>query len=228
LKGSTALAGEEAREKQILISLLPAVDSEAGEEHWYDLLSETPTPPHDMLCTVEAANVGYTGHPEDYAMKLSEHCMQLGKLASSLQGLEFALRAFLLKHNEAHEPKVNPATITAGNQVALNSFTNWDTLGQLIDKFNDVAKASCPACCVDRTVVDVRDMIAHGRVAGRGPEPPWQLIKFGKPSGQKVPVEQVVTVDEQWLLSNVQMVTSQLKNVYDASKALGQGIMDLV
>lgn len=140
--------------------------------------------------------------------------------------MEFALRAFLLKYHESQEPQADISTIVAGDEVPLNSFTNYDTLGMLIKSFNNVIRVSYPNYSVDETVVEVRDMIAHGRVAGDTPKSPLRLIKFAKPNSNKlVLVEHVVTVDSHWLSSNVNLVLEQVHKVVAASNKLGQNIM---
>ncbi len=154
------------------------------------------------------------------------HALAVGKLVVNLQGLEYALRAFLLKHNEASEPQVDTSKLKQGDMVPANSFTNYDTLGMLVDKFNGVAGKSCPACQVDRAVVAVRDMLAHGRIASPTGQLPLELVKFGKEKNGRVPVEHVVTVDCEWLSSNIRLVCAQMGKVLDASNRMGQGIME--
>ena len=160
-------------------------------------------------------------------MEESEYLLTLGKLVANLHSLEFSLRAFLLKNFESREPKVNLTNIIAGDEVPLNSFTNYDTLGRVIDRYNEVVQPVYPSCCVDKTVVEVRDMIAHGRIAGKTLTPPYELVKFGKPNkSSMVPVEQVVTLDSHWLSSNVNLVLDQIHKVVEASNQLGQNIME--
>ncbi len=83
-------------------------------------------------------------------------------------------------------------------------------------------------CRLDPTVVKVRDMIAHGRVAGKEQKPPFQLMKFGKPINGMVPVEAVVMVDREWLKANNKLVLDQVAQVFRASKELGQNSMEFV
>jgi hypothetical protein len=160
-------------------------------------------------------------------MEMSDYLLTLGKLVANLHSLEFALRAFLLKNFESHEPAVDLESVVAGDEVALNSFTNYDPLNRVIVRYNEVVRPIYPNCCVDETVVEVRDMIAHGRIAGKDPKPPFELIKFGKPNKMDmVPVEHVVIVDLHWLSSNVKLVLDQIRKVIKASNQLGQNILE--
>jgi len=158
-----------------------------------------------------------------------DHCMQLGKLVATLHSLEFTLRAFLLKHNESREPSVALDAIAPGGHVPENSFTNYDTLGMLLKKFNDIVACHASACSIDPAVVDARDMLAHGRIAGNSPEVfPMELLKFGKPTLAGVPVEAMVTVDVDWLRSKASLVENQVRKVIAASDAMGQQIMETI
>ena len=159
-------------------------------------------------------------------MQIDEYLLSLGKLVSNLHSLEFALRAFLLRRNEGLAPKVDVAKLAAGDMVPINSFTSYASLGELVDTFNRVVQPSCPSRCLDRTVVELRDMIAHGRVAGRAPNPPFELLKFGREKAGQVPVEYKITLDRSWLSSKIRFVNDQIQKVFAASRDLTQNIMD--
>ncbi len=161
-------------------------------------------------------------------MTIDEYALALGTLVSSLHSLEFALRAFLLKHNEEREPPVNAGELAVGERVPVNCFTSYASLGKLVDAFNDVVASRSPSSCLDRTVVDLRDMIAHGRVAGRAPELPFELLKFGQERDNMVLVVDKVTLDAGWLGSRIGFVREQTLKVMGASQDLRQGIMDKV
>ena len=77
-------------------------------------------------------------------MELNEadkHTLRLGKLVVNFQSLEFALRAFLVNNEIASGGRfpqsVNLHNMNEGDVVPLNSFTNYDRLGQLIKKYNN-------------------------------------------------------------------------------------------
>ena len=155
--------------------------------------------------------------------------MQLGKLVASLHCLEFALRAFLVKHNEDREPRLDHDAIALGGHVPENSFTNYESLGTILKKFNKIMEHHASAYSIDPAVVNVRDMIAHGRIASKSPKLfPMELIKFGKQTPAGVPVDEMVTMDMDWLRSKVSLVEKQIHKVVDASNEMGQEIMERI
>jgi len=164
-------------------------------------------------------------------MTSDDHAKNLGRLMVNLQSLEFALRAVLLKHKEGSEPSGNLENLTVGDCVPVNSFTSYASLGELIEEFNKLVSQRHSACRVDPAVVDTRDALAHGRVAGKGLEGPMELLKFGrrKPTGQGqakcVPVTHAVTMDKQWFDQQITFVHDQLAKVCEASKTMGQGVL---
>jgi len=88
-----------------------------------------------------------------------------------------------------------------GGHVPENSFTNYDTLGTLLKKFNEILAQDASTYSIDPAVEGVRDMIAHGRIASKRPQIfPMELVKFGKPTSAGIPVEAMVTMDIDWLL----------------------------
>ena len=117
-------------------------------------------------------------------MDMDKHALALGKLVGNFQSLEFALRAFLLNDEVAlgkvvlHSPNLND--MNEGDVVRLNAFTDYDNLGQLIDRYNSHTKILSAGLTIDKTLVRVRDAIAHGRVSGNTPTPPLKLLKFYK------------------------------------------------
>ena len=85
------------------------------------------------------------------------------------------------------------------------------------------------AYSIDPAVVDVRDMIAHGRIASKSAQLfPMELVKFGKPASASVPVEAMVTMDMDWLRSKVSLVCKQILKVVGASDEMGQEIMERI
>lgn len=154
-------------------------------------------------------------------MKDSAYYALLGGLVANRLSLEVALRAFLAYHNRDREPEADLSRCTAGAKVPVNSFTNYDTLDKLVQKFNKVMKRHKSALRIDSRVLDLRDMIAHGRVFGERPDPPYTLWKFGKPSGGQVVVEACEVLDEQWLRNAARTVSEQLLLIRRASKELG-------
>ncbi len=96
-------------------------------------------------------------------MKYNEHVLNLGELIASFHNLEFVLRAFLLERNSNTEPEVELESIHEGEWIEINSFTNYDTLGQLIRKYNLVVEDSNSNFFIDNTPWQtiLRYTIAH-------------------------------------------------------------------
>ncbi len=145
----------------------------------------------------------------------NEHIVKLGQLVNNLHALEFLLRTFLLtKQHLSGEPIPNLHSAKEGDWVPLNPFTNYDTLGELIKKFNNVIQTSHPEALIDSSVIKVRDAIAHGRVAGETPSPPMTLVKFSKKSKNgKVQITTKIIMDLAWFKANIDLVLKQIKKI---------------
>jgi hypothetical protein len=66
--------------------------------------------------------------------------------------------------------------LQAGQTVEENAFTSYDTLGQLITKYNGAVKASAPELQVDPDLSDLRDLLAHGRMFSNEPVSPLRVM----------------------------------------------------
>ena len=79
-------------------------------------------------------------------MEIERHALNLGMLLVNFQTLEFSIRAFLYEADnvsgEILLERKNLNEFIKGEQVSENAFTNRDSLGQLIDKYNGNAKVS--------------------------------------------------------------------------------------
>jgi len=123
-----------------------------------------------------------------------QHPINLGKLLVNFQSLEFALRAFLWEsekdvgRNSSTYQELKLNQLIEGDMVAEDAFTNYDSLNVLIDKYNQNSKISSAGLTIDKSIVSIRDAIAHGRVFGDTPQPPMTLLKFNKPSNKRVKV----------------------------------------
>ena len=117
--------------------------------------------------------------------KMEEHSLNLGKLVGNLQSLEFALRAFLvndeISSGGSFSQSVNLHDMDEGDIIPLNAFTDYDTLRELIRRYNSHPRILSADLTIDDTLADIRDSIAHGRVSGLTPSSPLKLLKFGRP-----------------------------------------------
>jgi len=125
-------------------------------------------------------------------MTQDEHARYLGKLVANFQSLEFILRAFLQQLPTA--PPVGLAhgtdiySFPVGREVPENELTNFDSLGQLVKKFNSEMKRR-GLNEIDEHLIAVRDALAHGRVSAANPNDEMRLLKFSKPKNGRVRVE---------------------------------------
>jgi hypothetical protein len=156
-------------------------------------------------------------------MDAKEYCELIGRLVTNLLSLEFAMRAVLAKHNEAREPQGDFWNAQPGDSVPENSLTDYRSLGQVVDGFNATARAGGSSNLVDRSVVGIRDMLAHGRILALEPRLPWTLFKFGSPTDGKVPVEARQVLDEDWLRAQVGWTREQVLGASAAAADLGHG-----
>lgn len=125
-------------------------------------------------------------------MTQDEHARYLGKLVANFQSLEFILRAFLQQLPTAPPFGLAHGTdiysFPVGTEVPVNELTNFDSLGQLIKKFNSEMKRR-GLNKIDEDLIAVRDALAHGRVSAPNPNDEIRLLKFSKPENGRVRVE---------------------------------------
>ena len=148
--------------------------------------------------------------------------LKLGKIVSNLQALEFLLRMTLMKVNgEVNDTKYYD--LKANDEVTEDSFTNYDTLGQLIYKYNSLVSAVDKTFCISNEVVSLRDVIAHGRVFSMDPNPlhPFLILKFDKPVNGKVKVTFSEEMNPTWYEKNNDLIYKQIELVINGVKALG-------
>jgi hypothetical protein len=73
-----------------------------------------------------------------------------------------------------------------GDQIAEDAFTNWDITGKLVEKYNNRIGPVDRSLCIDDSVIELRDALAHGRVSALEPSPPpyasssSRSLKMGK------------------------------------------------
>jgi len=148
----------------------------------------------------------------------------LGKVIGNLHSLELMLRLFLhnvdLERYGSLPPEVSLDDIQVGNFVQENYFVNYDSLGDLVKKYNDIVTSrGMSELRVDESTIKLRDAFAHGRVLGSQPSPPFTLYKFGKPSRKcRVKVQRIANLTEKELAEYIRHVLNQIKKVEEACK----------
>ena len=155
-------------------------------------------------------------------MNKDDYARLLGRLVANLHSLEFALRVFLLQYHCTREPSVDIRNLAQGEKVGINSFTSYESLRDLIRRFNKVIVAEGLETRLDSSIVNTRDLLAHGRVYHETMDAPARLLKFGPPSANEVLVEQATLLDEAWLTAETKRAGSLVGTVMDASRDLGQ------
>jgi hypothetical protein len=163
-------------------------------------------------------------------MEHEKHPLNLGMLLVNFQSLEFALRMFLWN---TETPKGKQADLVSkllqlneGDIVPMNAYTNYDSLVQLIDKYNNNPKITSAGLAIDKTLVDIRDALAHGRVAGLTPNPPFKLTKFNMPNkNNQVKVKFSALLTEEWFREQHQRVKKAVLTVTDANQRLTRGTL---
>lgn len=148
----------------------------------------------------------------------TDHALKLGKLLGNLQSLEALLRVYLLKIGEKAKPpkSIQHAywNLRVGDVIDEDEFSNYDTLGTLIRKFNDDVEKRDRALRVDAVVVEVRDVLAHGRVAGDEEDTTTlRIVKFGKPVGGHATVVVSSLMDDAWFEKHIPISLDQILKV---------------
>ena len=149
-------------------------------------------------------------------MTLDEHARQLGGLVGNFQSLEFVLRAFLQELPTARPIGIPRGTdiysFPVGTELPENEMTSYESLDQLIYRFNsEMKKRGLPE--IDRTLVEVRDALAHGRVSAASMNDNLRLLKFDRPVNGRVRVTFNEQLNESWFIT-------QRKRVYEAIQSV--------
>lgn len=150
-------------------------------------------------------------------MTLDEHASNLGKLVNNLQSLELLIRVYLGEHNG----EILNIPSAADSMVPETHVTNYDSLNQLIDKFNATVPAARPDLAIDKRAVELRDALAHGRVLSTDPQPPMRLFKFGRPNNGNVDKTFDEVMNEVWYTTNGNFTHDQMNKVRELSRIRG-------
>lgn len=132
------------------------------------------------------------------------HALHLGGLVGNLQTLEMMIR-LALSQQEGSSAKgtfgddFRDAPI--GTRIPLSDMSNYASLRQLIEEFNE--KLS-PAAPIDLNLVNLRDALAHGRVSAGPRDNEYRIVKFSKPSkgDDSVTVDYSDVMSEAWFVDN--------------------------
>jgi hypothetical protein len=147
---------------------------------------------------------------------LEDHAYHLGSLLANFQSLEFGLRSYL--QSLPHAPALGVPhgqdiyAVPIGGQVPENAFTNYDSLGVLISKYNEAARQRSSAE-IDPSLVEIRDALAHGRVSAQITDDTLRLLKFSRPKNGIVEVTFNALLSRDWFLDKKKRVCDALLTV---------------
>lgn len=168
----------------------------------------------------KAPIISYRGRPQrECQMVLSEQATMMGKLLMSFQCLEHALRAYLYgRRDPPHEP-LDPGTdlntMTFGAVLPENAITRWDSLTHLIRRYNRAIGDGQLA--VDPGLVELRDALAHGRLAASSSLWNFALIKFTRPYAGRVEVGFLEELSKEWMENQIRRVLAECEKVGKAA-----------
>lgn len=136
-------------------------------------------------------------------MEPRAHAEHLGGLLGNLHSLEFSIRLCLSQQpgSPARDKYADDfRTAPVGMLVPDSDMSSYASLGVLIEKFN--ATFGQDGFTVDTTLVDLRDVLAHGRVFAGPDEDHFRIVKFDKPTNGNARVSYNQVMTEDWFISN--------------------------
>lgn len=155
--------------------------------------------------------------------ELDDHALGIGQIIGNLQSLEVAIRLFLewVEPGPASPRWSDPFSLKQGGRLPKTALTDYASLGQLIDRYNRHIAAINLELTVDRSVVEVRDALVHGRLLAQESRRPLRLFRFSEPCGGTVEVRQVTDVTDKWLADQRRHIADELEKVHCALEILG-------
>ncbi|MER0216099.1 MAG: hypothetical protein DU481_07890 [Nitrosomonas sp.] len=164
-------------------------------------------------------------------MTPDDHVKLLGKLIANFQSFELMLRFFLQRLPTAR-PIGIPCGIDiysfqVGEDLPENELTSYDSLGELIKKYNkEVSKHDLEQ--IDETLVYVRDALAHGRISANDINDTLRLLKFSRPKEGRVTVLFNEEMTETWFENQRQRVFIATKLVANAMSVIHSSKIQLI
>lgn len=141
-----------------------------------------------------------------------DYVAELGKVIANLHSLEASIRIFLAAKDAGNGMEIDVCALSQDEIVPETFLSSYDSLGQVIRKYNELA---APDCQVDPTIVILRDSLAHGRVIGMDATTErLRLVKFGRRDvngNVRVELAEDLTLD--WLIEQRQRVYAEILKV---------------
>lgn len=156
--------------------------------------------------------------------ELDAHALGVGQIIGNLQSLELMLRMFLartepLPDGSASGPRL--WSLEPGDELPVDAFTDYDSLREVILRYNTNPSHTDASCAVDDTIAYLRDALAHGRLLAEQPRRPIRLFRFSKPKAGVVTVTMAVDVTDDWIAAQRHRVYDELQKVRRALDGLG-------
>ena len=107
--------------------------------------------------------------------------------------------------------------LKTSDTVPENALTNYESLNQLIERYNRRIANSDPDLKVDPDIVTLRDALAHGRVSSLQEDSDIVLLKFSRPENGQVTVTFSECLTREWLSTRVRRVYTEVLKVLQAT-----------
>jgi hypothetical protein len=91
----------------------------------------------------------------------------------------------------------------------------------LLKEFNRLVKDGHQEYCLDKTLIGLRNAIAHRRISARQPGLPVWLLNFKKDRREKIYVAVAEEITREWLDNQVHRLFLEKDKVISAGKAMG-------
>ena len=171
-------------------------------------------------------------NPHKTTSAITPYEARMGQIVVNLQAMEFLLRQYL----RSQEPISSTSVLIpdaeqwhVGTSLPICSFTDYDTLGRLISKYNR-HMATSGGMKIDEYLVDLRDAMAHGRVFSTKPlsdENHPYLVQFSPPKDDAVKVLFHAPLSPEWLEKQNAKILEAINNlVSNLSRVFVKGQID--
>lgn len=148
-----------------------------------------------------------------------EHTRCVGQLVVDLQNLELSLRIHLLAVQQLSWPDYDESLVL-GAELPCTAFTDFRQLRELLRDYNGLP-GQTEVVQDAQSLVDLRDALAHGRVAAPRGEKAMRLLKFDRPVNGIVRVTYCAVMNATWFKTQLKMIQDALRTVFRANERLG-------
>jgi hypothetical protein len=108
---------------------------------------------------------------------------------------------------------VDVYSFPVGTKLVESELTSFDSLAALIDKVNaELFRQGCSER-VDRSLVELRDALAHGRISANAENETSRLLKFNKPNSGRVQITFNQVMSKEWFAEQQKRVFSSIQIV---------------